>query len=97
MTGAPAPAHGRRGPCPLPLLGGPHAVTSLWTLTGELAWDHAAGQLLVSEAGGAHLTLADRPFDITGGNALPFTAARDEATARRVLALLTGSASGGAA
>ncbi|TDC23105.1 inositol monophosphatase [Streptomyces sp. 8K308] len=69
------------------------AVAFSW----ELAWDHAAGQLLVSEAGGAHLTLADRPFDITGGNALPFTAARDEATARRVLALLTGSASGGAA
>ncbi|MDT0319060.1 inositol monophosphatase family protein [Streptomyces millisiae] len=69
------------------------AVAFSW----ELAWDHAAGLLLVTEAGGSHLTLADRPFDIAGGNALPFTAARDEATARRVLALLTGSAPGGAA
>ncbi|MFF4346967.1 inositol monophosphatase family protein [Streptomyces sp. NPDC001530] len=55
----------------------------------EAAWDHAAGLLLVEEAGGAHLTLKGEPFRITGGNALPFTAARDEATARRVVALLT--------
>ncbi|MGP4044644.1 inositol monophosphatase family protein [Streptomyces sp. 2A115] len=56
----------------------------------EAAWDHAAGILLVEEAGGAHLTLAGEPFRITGGNALPFTAARDAATARRVLGLLSG-------
>ncbi|MFD4528651.1 inositol monophosphatase family protein [Streptomyces sp. NPDC058470] len=55
----------------------------------EAAWDHAAGLLLVEEAGGVHLTLAGEPFRITGGNTLPFTAARDEATARRVVALLT--------
>ncbi|KAA0930223.1 inositol monophosphatase family protein [Streptomyces apricus] len=54
----------------------------------EAAWDHAAGILLVEEAGGAHLTLAGEPFRITGGNALPFTAARDAATARRVTGLL---------
>ncbi|MEV2215467.1 inositol monophosphatase family protein [Streptomyces sp. NPDC050997] len=54
----------------------------------EAAWDHAAGLLLVEEAGGAHLTLAGEPFRITGHNALPFTAARDAATARRVLELL---------
>ncbi|MET8131431.1 inositol monophosphatase family protein [Streptomyces sp. NPDC005251] len=54
----------------------------------EAAWDHAAGLLLVEEAGGAHLTLGGEPFRVTGGNALPFTAARDEATARRVTALL---------
>ncbi|MEU9210583.1 inositol monophosphatase family protein [Streptomyces sp. NPDC048415] len=54
----------------------------------EAAWDHAAGLLLVEEAGGAHLTRTGEPFRITGGNALPFTAARDEATARRVAALL---------
>ncbi|WP_320784107.1 inositol monophosphatase family protein [Streptomyces sp. CRN 30] len=54
----------------------------------EAAWDHAAGLLLVEEAGGAHLTRAGRPFDITGGNTLPFTAARDRATARRVVELL---------
>ena len=55
----------------------------------EAAWDHAAGLLLVEEAGGAHLTLAGEPFRVTGGNTLPFTAARDEATARRVVALLS--------
>jgi fructose-1,6-bisphosphatase/inositol monophosphatase family enzyme len=55
----------------------------------EAAWDHAAGLLLVEEAGGAHLTLGGEPFRVTGGNALPFTVARDEATARRVTGLLT--------
>ncbi|MFI9168437.1 inositol monophosphatase family protein [Streptomyces lincolnensis] len=54
----------------------------------EAAWDHAAGILLVEEAGGTHLTRAGEPFRITGHNALPFTAARDEATARRVAELL---------
>ncbi|MFD3581091.1 inositol monophosphatase family protein [Streptomyces sp. NPDC058683] len=54
----------------------------------EAAWDHAAGLLLVEEAGGAHLTLAGEPFRITGGNTLPFTAARDAATAHRVVDLL---------
>ncbi|WP_435973274.1 inositol monophosphatase family protein [Streptomyces sp. Qhu_M48] len=56
----------------------------------EYAWDHAAGLLLVTEAGGAHTTLAGEPFRITGGNALPFTAARDAATAERIRALLGG-------
>ncbi|MFK0120165.1 inositol monophosphatase family protein [Streptomyces sp. NPDC090994] len=60
----------------------------------EAAWDHAAGLLLVEEAGGTHLTLTGEPFRITGGNELPFTAARDAATARRTIALLSG---GGAA
>ncbi|MFJ8535375.1 inositol monophosphatase family protein [Streptomyces sp. NPDC093591] len=58
----------------------------------EAAWDHAAGILLVEEAGGAHLTRAGEPFRITGGNALPFTAARDAATARRVRELLSDAA-----
>lgn len=58
----------------------------------EAAWDHAAGLLLVEEAGGTHRTVAGEPFRITGGNTLPFTAARDEATARRVVELLTGGA-----
>ncbi|MFI0265952.1 inositol monophosphatase family protein [Streptomyces luteogriseus] len=66
------------------------AVAFSW----EAAWDHAAGLLLVEEAGGAHLTLAGEPFRIAGGNALPFTAARDAATARRVVGLLSGGASG---
>ncbi|MFF1688505.1 MULTISPECIES: inositol monophosphatase family protein [unclassified Streptomyces] len=56
----------------------------------EAAWDHAAGLLLVEEAGGTHLTKAGEPFRITGGNALPFTAARDAATARRVMDLVGG-------
>lgn len=56
----------------------------------ELAWDHAAGLLLVTEAGGAHTTPTGEPFRITGGNALPFTAARDAATAERVRRLLAG-------
>ncbi|MFD3930843.1 inositol monophosphatase family protein [Streptomyces sp. NPDC058614] len=64
------------------------AVAFSW----EAAWDHAAGLLLVEEAGGAHLTLAGEPFRITGGNALPFTASRDAATARRVAGLLAGGA-----
>lgn len=54
----------------------------------EAAWDHAAGILLVEEAGGTHLTRGGEPFRITGGNVLPFTAARDAATARRVTELL---------
>ncbi|MFG2126243.1 inositol monophosphatase family protein [Streptomyces sp. NPDC048751] len=58
----------------------------------EFAWDHAAGILLVEEAGGAHLTLTGEPFRITGGNTLPFTAARDAATARRVAGLLAAGA-----
>ncbi|MGW3198214.1 inositol monophosphatase family protein [Streptomyces sp. NPDC001118] len=60
------------------------AVAFSW----EAAWDHAAGLLLVEEAGGAHLTRAGEPFRVTGGNALPFTAARDAATAHRVAELL---------
>ncbi|OQR63863.1 inositol monophosphatase [Streptomyces maremycinicus] len=60
----------------------------------EAAWDHAAGLLLVEEAGGAHLTLDGGPFRITGGNSLPFTAARDAATARRVRGILSGAEPG---
>lgn len=56
----------------------------------EAAWDHAAGLLLVTEAGGAHLTRDRVPFRYQGGNALPFTAARDLATAERVVKLLGG-------
>ncbi|WP_367319925.1 inositol monophosphatase [Streptomyces sp. HUAS ZL42] len=59
------------------------------TFSWEAAWDHAAGLLLVEEAGGAHLTVTGEPFRITGGNALPFTTARDAATARRVAGLLS--------
>ncbi|UXY30927.1 inositol monophosphatase family protein [Streptomyces sp. HUAS TT20] len=58
----------------------------------EAAWDHAAGLLLVEEAGGTHLTRTGEPFRITGGNTLPFTAARDAATAHRVMDLLGSAA-----
>ncbi|MEU9351067.1 inositol monophosphatase family protein [Streptomyces griseoloalbus] len=58
----------------------------------EAAWDHAAGVLLVEEAGGTHLTRAGLPFGIRGGNTLPFTAARDAATAHRVAGLLSDGA-----
>ncbi|WP_328535881.1 inositol monophosphatase family protein [Streptomyces sp. NBC_00344] len=61
----------------------------------ELAWDHAAGLLLVEEAGGVHLTLTGEPFRVAGGNALPFTAARDAATARRVHELLAAPGTSG--
>ncbi|MFB7423448.1 inositol monophosphatase family protein [Streptomyces hydrogenans] len=60
----------------------------------EYAWDHAAGLLLVTEAGGAHTTVAGEPFRIAGDNALPFTAARDAATAERIRALLASGPAG---
>ena len=60
------------------------AVAFSW----ESAWDHAAGLLLVAEAGGAHTTIAGEPFKLAGNNALPFTAARDAATVRRIVDLL---------
>ncbi|MFF2848994.1 inositol monophosphatase family protein [Streptomyces sp. NPDC058001] len=60
------------------------AVAFSW----ENSWDHAAGLLLVGEAGGTHATLDGTPFRIAGGNALPFTAGRDRATVTRVLELL---------
>jgi fructose-1,6-bisphosphatase/inositol monophosphatase family enzyme len=60
------------------------AVAFSW----EAAWDHAAGLLLVAEAGGESRTVAGEPFRLAGGNALPFTAARDAGTARRMVGLL---------
>lgn len=64
--------------------GGIDAVAFTW----ELPWDHAAGVLLVTEAGGASLTAAGEPFRIGGGNAFPFSVARDAETARRVVELV---------
>ncbi|MEU0686266.1 inositol monophosphatase family protein [Streptomyces uncialis] len=60
------------------------AVAFSW----ESAWDHAAGLLLVAEAGGTHATLDGTPFALAGGNAMPFSAGRDSATVERVLGLL---------
>ncbi|WP_405720881.1 inositol monophosphatase [Streptomyces sp. NBC_01537] len=56
--------------------------------TWEAPWDHAAGLLLVAEAGGASVTAAGEPFRIGGGNAFPYAVARDEETARRVVELM---------
>ncbi|MFJ5550856.1 inositol monophosphatase family protein [Streptomyces sp. NPDC093225] len=56
------------------------------------AWDHAAGLLLVAEAGGAQYTVAGEPFRVDRDNALPFAIARDEATAVRIRDLLAGTA-----
>ncbi|MFE6779988.1 inositol monophosphatase family protein [Streptomyces sp. NPDC057702] len=60
------------------------AVAFSW----ENPWDHAAGLLLVAEAGGASATFSGEPFRIAGGNALPFTAARDPETVAHILGLL---------
>ncbi|WP_236074321.1 inositol monophosphatase family protein [Streptomyces tardus] len=70
--------------------------------TGELeatvfswdkAWDHAAGLLLVTEAGGVQRTVAGEPYRVdSDANALPFSAAGDERTLERILSLLAGAA-----
>jgi fructose-1,6-bisphosphatase/inositol monophosphatase family enzyme len=62
----------------------------------ESPWDHAAGLLLTEEAGGASLTAGGAPFAVPGGNALPFTVARDAGTAARVIAAMAGGEAGGA-
>ncbi|MFJ7159030.1 inositol monophosphatase family protein [Streptomyces sp. NPDC101118] len=54
------------------------------------AWDHAAGLLLVGEAGGAQYTVGGEPFRVDRDNELPFAVARDEATAVRIRDLLRG-------
>ncbi|MEV8589237.1 inositol monophosphatase family protein [Streptomyces sp. NPDC051180] len=83
----------RRRPCGsagLEYLAVARGALDATAFTWEYAWDHAAGLLLVAEAGGADTTIAGEPFRITGGNALPFTAARDAATAERIRGLLGG-------
>jgi fructose-1,6-bisphosphatase/inositol monophosphatase family enzyme len=58
-------------------------------LTWENCWEHAAGLLLVAEAGGHSMTLDGSPFRLSGVNALPFAVTADQASAealRRVLA-----------
>ncbi|MBW5484265.1 inositol monophosphatase family protein [Streptomyces bambusae] len=60
--------------------------------TWPSAWDHAAGLLLVAEAGGAQCTVAGEPFRIDRDNTLPFAVGRDEPTVRRVRDLLRGEA-----
>jgi fructose-1,6-bisphosphatase/inositol monophosphatase family enzyme len=68
------------------------AVAFSW----EYAWDHAAGLLLVAEAGGRNTTIAGEPFRLAGGNTLPFTAGRDAATVERIRDLLRAGQTQGA-
>lgn len=61
---------------------------SAMVLTWEHCWDHAAGLLLIAEAGGHVCALDGTPVRLNGGNALPFIAASDPGTAdvvRRVI------------
>ncbi|MCB5169224.1 inositol monophosphatase [Streptomyces bambusae] len=60
--------------------------------TWPSAWDHAAGLLLVAEAGGAQTTVAGEPFRVDRDNALPFAVGRDLVTAERIRDLLRGEA-----
>jgi fructose-1,6-bisphosphatase/inositol monophosphatase family enzyme len=50
-------------------------------ITWENVWDHAAGLLLVTEAGGVAVTRDGAGFRLTGGNPLPLVVAPDLATA----------------
>ncbi|MER5731329.1 inositol monophosphatase [Streptomyces sp. NPDC002138] len=59
--------------------------------TWPSAWDHAAGLLLVAEAGGAQSTVAGEPYRVDRDNVLPFAVGRDEATALRIRDLLRGA------
>ena len=55
-------------------------------MTWDYVWDHAAGLLVHAEAGGVTMCADGTAFKLTGGNALPFVAAPDEATARAMVA-----------
>lgn len=65
---------------------------SAMVLTWEHSWDHAAGLLLVAEAGGHVATLDGTPVRLEGGNTLPFIASTDPATTDRVRQLIKDSA-----
>ncbi|MFE9256985.1 inositol monophosphatase family protein [Streptomyces sp. NPDC006879] len=56
----------------------------------QSAWDHAAGLLLVAEAGGAQATLTGQAFRVDRDNELPFVVARDAETLGRIGDLLRG-------
>jgi fructose-1,6-bisphosphatase/inositol monophosphatase family enzyme len=57
---------------------------SAMILPWELPWDHAAGVLLLTAAGGVVIGMDGRPFQVAGGNVLPLIAAADETTALMV-------------
>ena len=62
---------------------------SAMVLTWEYCWDHAAGLLLVAEAGGHVAALDGTPVRLAGGNALPFVASADPGTTERIRHLIT--------
>jgi fructose-1,6-bisphosphatase/inositol monophosphatase family enzyme len=64
---------------------------SAMVLTWEYCWDHAAGLLLVAEAGGHVAALDGSPVRLEGGNALPFIASADPGTTDRIRQLVAGS------
>ncbi len=68
------------------LRGTRHALVLEW----EHVWDHAAGVLLLREAGGAVVGVDGRDFQLSGGNALPMVAAVSEATAHDIQRVLRG-------
>jgi fructose-1,6-bisphosphatase/inositol monophosphatase family enzyme len=51
-------------------------------------WDHAAGLLLLEEAGGTSHNVDGSPFSLTGGNALPLIATAGPGLANRLAAHL---------
>ena len=53
-------------------------------VTWQHVWDHAAGLLLYSEAGGIGSCADGRPFDLLGGNDLPLVLAPDRDLAARL-------------
>ncbi|MFD0631791.1 inositol monophosphatase family protein [Catenulispora yoronensis] len=65
---------------------------SAMILTWEHCWDHAAGLLLVAEAGGHVAALDGSAVRLAGGNALPFVASSDAAGNALIRQLITGSA-----
>ena len=60
-------------------------------LTWESVWDHAAGLLLLQEAGGTSTTFDGSAFALGGGNALPLIAAPSHACAQLVHNALLGA------
>ncbi len=63
---------------------GSHALVLEW----QQVWDHAAGVLLLTEAGGGVCGADGHPFRLGGGNTLPMVAAVSAATAQQVHHLL---------
>jgi fructose-1,6-bisphosphatase/inositol monophosphatase family enzyme len=64
---------------------------SAMVLTWEHSWDHAAGLLLVAEAGGHVAALDGSAVRLAGGNALPFIASSDPATTELIRQLIADS------